>query len=83
MEPWNRFQGIESPSVCSLAGQQTNRVVVLALQAGNRFLGSLKGLQIQLCTPTHLLNALYFLEWVGGPSIVMRMMELLILLSKN
>ncbi len=39
----NQFPGIDSASLCGLAG----RYVVLACQAGNRFLGSLKGLQIR------------------------------------
>ncbi len=37
--PWN--------SICSLAGRYYNSVVVLAWQAGNRFIVSLKGLQIR------------------------------------
>jgi hypothetical protein len=44
----------------------TNRVVVPALQAGNRFLGSLKGIQIRaLNTLIHLLNALCMFIGVG------------------
>jgi hypothetical protein len=39
-----RSPGIDSASLCSLAGK---RVVVTASQAGHRFLGSLKGLQIR------------------------------------
>ncbi len=39
--PKNRFRQ------CSLAGLYDNRIVVPARQAGNRFLGSLRGLQIQ------------------------------------
>ncbi len=41
--PRNRFREIDSASLCSLAGQKTNRVVIQACQDGNRFLGSLKG----------------------------------------
>jgi hypothetical protein len=45
----NRFQGIDSASLCSRGGRTytSKRVVVLACQAGNRFLRSLKGLQIR------------------------------------
>ncbi len=49
-KPMNRFQGIDSPAnVASLAWRAgtSNRVVVPTRQAGNRFLGSLKGLQIR------------------------------------
>jgi hypothetical protein len=46
MEPGNRFRGVDSASLCSLPAGRTNRVCVPACQAGNRFLGSLKGLQI-------------------------------------
>jgi hypothetical protein len=42
MEPRNRFRGIDSANLCSLEAGTTNRVVLLARQAGNRFLGSLK-----------------------------------------
>jgi hypothetical protein len=35
------------PALCGLAGRYDNKVVVLACQAKNRFLGSLKGLQIR------------------------------------
>jgi hypothetical protein len=36
------------PAYVALRAGTTNRVVVPACQAGNRFLGSLKGLQIQV-----------------------------------
>ncbi len=39
--------GIHSASLCSLAGRYFNRVVVPVRQAKNRFLVSLKGLQIR------------------------------------
>jgi hypothetical protein len=44
-EPRNRFRGIDSASLCTVAWQvsTTNRDVVPARQAENRFLGSLKG----------------------------------------
>ncbi len=45
-----RFQGIDSASLCSLAGRYVKKgcvCVVLARQAGNRSLGSSKGLQIR------------------------------------
>ena len=42
----NRFQGIESASLCSMYGKYC-RVVVPVRQAGNQFLGSLKGVQIR------------------------------------
>jgi hypothetical protein len=42
-----RSPGIDSDSLCSLAAGTSNRVVVLARQAGSRFLGSLKGLKIR------------------------------------
>ncbi len=38
--------GIDSASLCCLAGRYEKRVVLPARQAGSRFLGSLKGLQI-------------------------------------
>ncbi len=47
MEPRNGFRGIDFASLCSLAGQYIHRVVVLTRQARNRFLDSLKGLQIR------------------------------------
>jgi hypothetical protein len=46
--PMNRFCGIDSASVCSLALRHVKyRVVVPTRQARNRFLGSFKGLQIR------------------------------------
>ncbi len=39
--------GIDSASLCSLTGRYDKYVVAPARQAGNRFLGSLKGLQIR------------------------------------
>jgi hypothetical protein len=47
-EPRNRFQGIDSASLFSLAGRYVKEGVVPAYQAGegDRFLGSLKGLKI-------------------------------------
>jgi hypothetical protein len=50
--PGNRFREIDSEKSIPLAfvvwrAGTTNRVVVPARQAGNRFLGSLKGLQIR------------------------------------
>jgi hypothetical protein len=45
-ESRNRFQGIDSASLCSFAGT-SNKVVVPARQARNRFPGSLKILQIR------------------------------------
>jgi hypothetical protein len=45
MEPRIRFQGIDSPTYVS--GGTTNSAVLPARQAGNRFLGSFKGLQIR------------------------------------
>ncbi len=39
--------GIDFANLCSLTGRYENRVVVPARQAGNRFLVSLKGLQIR------------------------------------
>ncbi len=42
---WN--PRIDSATYVSLAAGTFNRVVVPALQTGNRFLGSLKGLQIR------------------------------------
>jgi hypothetical protein len=47
MEPRNRFRGVDSASLCSVPAGTTYRVVVPARQAGNRFLGSLTGLQIR------------------------------------
>jgi hypothetical protein len=59
MKPRNRFLEIDSTSLCSLAGRYdvawragtTNRVVVPTRQAGNRFLGSLKGLKSKYRVP--------------------------------
>ncbi len=56
----SRIPGIDSASLCNLHGARagtSNRVVVPAHQAGNRFLGSLKGLQMRAlilvyCTST-------------------------------
>ncbi len=50
--PRNRFQGIDSkesiqPAYVAWRAGASNRIVVPACQAGNRFLGSLKGLQIR------------------------------------
>jgi hypothetical protein len=56
MEPKNRFHGIDSASLCSLVGRYDNRVVVPARQAENRFLGSLKGLQIRTLLADPLLQ---------------------------
>jgi hypothetical protein len=39
--------GIDSASLCSLADGSSNRVAEPARQAGNRFLGFLKGLQVR------------------------------------
>jgi hypothetical protein len=48
MEPMNRFQESLPPAyVAPWRAGTTNRVVVPPRQAGNRFLGSLKGLQIR------------------------------------
>jgi hypothetical protein len=47
MEPRNRFRGIDSAAYVPWRASTTNRVVVEASQAGNRFLSSLKGLQIR------------------------------------
>ncbi len=44
-----RNPGIDSASLCTVAS-----FVVPARQAGNRFLGSLKGLQIRALVPSHL-----------------------------
>jgi hypothetical protein len=41
------FRGIDSASLCSVAASTTNKVVVPASQARNRFLRFLKGLQIR------------------------------------
>jgi hypothetical protein len=41
------FQGIDSASLFRLRACTSNRVVVPARQTGNRFQGSLKGLQIR------------------------------------
>jgi hypothetical protein len=51
-ETRNRFRGFDSTRVYVVwrAGT-TNSVVVQARQAGNRFLGSVKGLQIQALIP--------------------------------
>ena len=46
-EPRNWFQEIDSASLYSLAGGTSNKVAVPAHQAGNRIMGSLKGLQIR------------------------------------
>jgi hypothetical protein len=51
MELRNKFRGVDSTCLRSLAGQYKNRVVVPARQAGNRFLGSIKGLQIRALVP--------------------------------
>jgi hypothetical protein len=65
MEPRNRFQeSIPAAYVAWRAAGTLNRVVVPARQAGNRFLGSLKGLQLRalvsgLCTA---LNFLMYIE---------------------
>jgi hypothetical protein len=59
-EPRNRIQGIDSVSLGSLAGVQVRQIGLSyrPRQAKNRFLGSLKGLQIRaqeyqlsICTP--------------------------------
>jgi hypothetical protein len=44
-----RSPEIDSAGLCSLADRYytSNKVIVLARQAGNRFLGSLKGLKIR------------------------------------
>jgi hypothetical protein len=48
MEPRNRFRGIDFASLCiACRADTTNRIVVPVRQAVNRFLGSLKGLQIR------------------------------------
>jgi hypothetical protein len=64
MEPGNRFWGVDSASLCSLPADMTNRVVVPACQAGNRFLGSLKGLQIRAQGP--LEGAQGLIWWLGS-----------------
>ncbi len=46
-EPRNRFHGIDSASLCSRAGRYVKLGCRTARQAWNRFLGSLKGLQIR------------------------------------
>jgi hypothetical protein len=49
-EPRNRLQGIEESTPSAFVAWRagtSNRVVVPTRQAGNRFLGSLKGLQIR------------------------------------
>jgi hypothetical protein len=46
MEPRNQFRGIDFASLVPWRAGTKNRVVVPARQAGNRFLVSLKGLQI-------------------------------------
>jgi hypothetical protein len=43
----NRFRGIDSASLCSLAGQYDKEGCPTGPPDGNRFLGSLKGLQIR------------------------------------
>ncbi len=68
--PWNRFLGslfvykfgllarickrLWSPSYVSWRAGTTNKVVVPAQQAGDRFLGSLEGLQIRALVPLRL-----------------------------
>ncbi len=43
----NRFHGMDPPAYAAWRACTSNRVVVPARQAGNRFLGSLKGLQVR------------------------------------
>ncbi len=47
MESRNRSRGIDFAAYVALRAGTPNRVVVPSRQAGNRFLGSLKGLQIR------------------------------------
>ncbi len=47
MEPRNRFRGIEFASLCSLAGQYDKYGFVPARLAENRYLVSIKDLQIR------------------------------------
>jgi hypothetical protein len=51
---------IDFASLCSLAGGTTNRVVVPARQAGNQFLGSLKGLQTWALLDWYLKTTFWF-----------------------
>jgi hypothetical protein len=46
-DPRNQFQGIDSASLLDCWAGTSNRLDIPAHQAGNRFLGSLKGLQIR------------------------------------
>jgi hypothetical protein len=46
-EPRNRFQGIDSATNAAWRAGKSTRIVVPARQAGSRFLGPLKGLQIR------------------------------------
>ena len=47
MEPRNRFRRIDSASLCSLAGRYDKYGCPTGLPGWDRFLGSLKGLQIR------------------------------------
>jgi hypothetical protein len=60
MELRNRFQGIDSASPCSLTSRYDKKGCSTGTPTGNRFLGSLKGLQIraQLAPLTQLLLSL-------------------------
>ncbi len=57
MEPRNRFRGIEFASLCSLAGQYDTYVFVPARLAENRYLVSLKDLQIRALAGRSLENS--------------------------
>jgi hypothetical protein len=47
MEPGNRFRGIDWPAFVAWRAGTTKSVVIPARQAWNRFLGSLKCLQLR------------------------------------
>jgi hypothetical protein len=47
MESRNQFRGIDSPAYVAWRAGTKNMVVVPVRQAGNRFLGSINGLQIR------------------------------------
>jgi hypothetical protein len=67
MEPRNRFRGIDSASLCSLADRYDKRGCRTARPGENRFQGSLKGLQIQALDPLKSFsNVLLPPGWEGG-----------------
>jgi hypothetical protein len=61
MEPRNRSRGIDSASLQYVTWRAgtTNRVVVTGRQDGNRFLGSLKGLQIRSRSPVSKMQGVW------------------------